>query len=244
MIEVRLYLRDWLRRPLGEIAGLFVLSLVPIAIAYHLAHYLSYLLVAGQLVIPIASDPFGLGWNLFASAGYKTDIAIIGAKTVWYTAVIAIVLGHVFAVWVAHIVALQVFDGARRALQSQYPFLVLMVLYTMVSLWILAQPIVANPSLSQLGGPVAERDLAPFEFREFCLELAAGERIEVDFRADRRVDFDIHYHDGLAIHYPVKIERIANHKGQFIAETARSYCLTWFNPGLAPAALSYRIDGP
>ncbi|MFP6745373.1 MAG: hypothetical protein VCB77_09335, partial [Alphaproteobacteria bacterium] len=42
-----------------EIACLFVLYLIPIAVAYHLAHYLSYMLLAGQLIIPLASDPFG-----------------------------------------------------------------------------------------------------------------------------------------------------------------------------------------
>ena len=49
-----------------HLARLFVLSLVPIAIAYHLAHYLTYLLIQGQLVIRLASDPFGFGWDLLA----------------------------------------------------------------------------------------------------------------------------------------------------------------------------------
>jgi hypothetical protein len=46
---------------LGVLAGRFVLSLVPSAIAYHLAHYFSFLLLAGQFIIPLASDPFGFG---------------------------------------------------------------------------------------------------------------------------------------------------------------------------------------
>jgi hypothetical protein len=45
--------------PAGRVARLFVLSLIPIAIAYHLAHYLTYLLIQGQLVIRLASDPLG-----------------------------------------------------------------------------------------------------------------------------------------------------------------------------------------
>jgi hypothetical protein len=133
-------------RPVTEIAELFIFSLVPIAIAYHLAHYLSYLLVAGQRIIPLASDPFGAGWDLFGTAGYDIDIGIIGARFVWYTAVVAIVVGHVFAVGVAHSVALRAFETRSAALASQYPFLVLMVAYTMVSLWILSQPIVESPA--------------------------------------------------------------------------------------------------
>jgi hypothetical protein len=133
-------------RPTTEIAGLFVFSLVPIAIAYHLAHYFSYLLVAGQRIIPLVSDPFGFGWDLFGTAGYDIDIGIIGVRFVWYTAVVAIVVGHIFAVGVAHFVALRAFGTPSAVLASQYPFLVLMVAYTLLSLWILSQPIVESPA--------------------------------------------------------------------------------------------------
>jgi hypothetical protein len=124
------------------LAGLFVTSLVPIAIAYHLAHYLSFLLINGQLLIPLASDPFGFGWDLFGTAGYKADIAIVGAKFAWYTALAAIVVGHIIAVSLAHAVALKVHGDSWRAMRSQYPMLVLMVGYTIAGLWILSQPLV------------------------------------------------------------------------------------------------------
>jgi hypothetical protein len=128
--------------PVGTVARLFVLSLIPIAIAYHLAHYLTYLLIQGQLVIRLASDPFGFGWNLFGTARYRPDIGLVGARFAWYTAVTAIVLGHIVAVYVAHVIALREYPTRRAALRSQHPMLVLMVGYTMVSLWIIAQPIV------------------------------------------------------------------------------------------------------
>ena len=130
------------RVPTRDIAGYFVLSLVPIAIAYHLSHYLSYLLITGQQIIPLASDPFGRGWDLLGTADYKLDIGILNAKIVWYVAVIAIVIGHVIAVYLSHITALWVFEDRHAALRSQIPMLVLMIGYTMISLWILSQPIV------------------------------------------------------------------------------------------------------
>jgi hypothetical protein len=128
----------------GTVARLFVLSLVPIAIAYHLAHYFTYLLIQGQFLIRLASDPFGWGWNLLGTARYRPDIGIVGARAVWYTAVVAIVIGHVIAVYVAHVVALREFRDRRAALRSQLPMLLLMVGYTVVSLWIIAQPIVES----------------------------------------------------------------------------------------------------
>ncbi|HWP90276.1 MAG TPA: hypothetical protein VNM70_20515, partial [Burkholderiales bacterium] len=58
--------------------------------------------------------------------------------------VIAIVLGHVAAVYLAHVMAVRVFGDRRAALRSQYPMLALMLGYTMMSLWIIAQPIVSS----------------------------------------------------------------------------------------------------
>ncbi len=128
-------------RPL---AGAFIYALVPIALAYQLAHYLSYLLIQGQRLIPLLSDPLGLGWDLFGTAGYTVRVGIIDARTAWYVQVAAIVIGHVLAVYLAHVIALRRFPSSRRALRSQLPLLALMVLYTVSSLWILSQPTVSE----------------------------------------------------------------------------------------------------
>jgi len=127
---------------IGTLAGVFVLSLVPISIGYHLAHYFSLLAIAGQFIIPLASDPFGYGWNLFGTTLYRIDIGLVDARFIWYLAVGAIVTGHIVAVWVGHVTAYATFGDAVVARRSQYPMLALMVGYTMLSLWILAQPIV------------------------------------------------------------------------------------------------------
>jgi hypothetical protein len=124
----------------STVACSFVLTLVPIAVAYHLSHYFSLLLTAGQFIIPLASDPFGWGWNLFGTAGYKVNLAIVSPYVFWYSAVAIIVVGHVVAVFLAHDVAVRLFG--REALAREVPMVLLMVAYTCLSLWILAQPIV------------------------------------------------------------------------------------------------------
>ncbi|MBI2754206.1 MAG: hypothetical protein HYX46_11990 [Betaproteobacteria bacterium] len=131
----------------GELARWFVPALLPIAFVYHVAHYLSYLLVTGQVVIPLVSDPFGRGWDLFGTAHYRLAAGVVGARFAWYTSVVVIVAGHVLAMYVAHRLALERFSDPRTARRSQVPFAALMVAYTMLSLWILAQPIVeAGPA--------------------------------------------------------------------------------------------------
>lgn len=227
-----------------DTAGLFIYSIVPIAIAYHLAHYLSYLLTAGQGIIPLASDPFGIGRDLFGTADYKPDIGIVGARFVWNSAAIAIVAGHVFAVGVAHFVALKIYEPARRALRSQVPMLVLMVGYTMVSLWILSQPIVGAPSLINLDLRSDRISLASFEFRELCVPLKKGQSMKVDFRTEQPVEFDIHYHDGFAVRFPVKVGGATELSSGVTADADRAYCMMWFNRGLRETPLQYDVKGP
>ena len=121
-----------------------MLTLVPIAIAYQVAHYLSFLVQAGQYVIPLASDPFGWGWNLFGTRNYFARVGIVDARLVWIVSVVALVAGHVAALYLAHVLSMREFADRRAAVRSQGPMLVLMVGYTMLSLWIIAQPIVTS----------------------------------------------------------------------------------------------------
>ena len=120
----------------------FALTLVPIALVYNAAHNYSYVVVQSQGLIPLLNDPLQKGWHLLpAVAGVTPSFALAQASTVWYAQVVLIVLGHVVAVYLAHLRAGERFRTAQRALLSQYPMLLLMVMYTMTSLWILAQPI-------------------------------------------------------------------------------------------------------
>jgi len=129
-------------RSTQEMARHLALTLVPIVIGYHLAHYLLLLLVQGQYIVPLVSDPFGVGWNLFGTAGYRVDIAIVGARFAWYTAVSAILLGHIFAVGLAHLKVTRMLPVHRAALRAEMPLTALMVAYTCLSLSIIAEPIV------------------------------------------------------------------------------------------------------
>ena len=130
------------RGDFGSLASAFVFSLAPIALAYNIAHFVTLLLIQGQLIIPLASDPFGFGWDIFGGAEYSVNLEIISAKAVWFISLAAIVLGHVVSVYLAHVTSLRLSDRAPNALRGQVPMLALMALYTVSSLWIIGQPIV------------------------------------------------------------------------------------------------------
>ncbi len=119
----------------------FAYSLIPIAVGYNAAHYFSLLFVQGPTIIPYLSDPFNLSWNLFGTAHWTVYPKLMSAFSVWYIQVFLIVGAHIAAVYTAHVVALKTFKSYKEALISQYPMLVLMVCYTMGSLWIIAQPL-------------------------------------------------------------------------------------------------------
>ena len=134
-------LSRWLGVPVERALIAFALTLVPIALVYNAAHNYSYLVVQSQGLIPLLADPLDRGWHLLPTAGYQPSFLLAGAAVVWYVQVVLIVLGHVIAVQLAHLRAGERFKDASHVLLSQYPMLALMVLYTMTSLWILAQPI-------------------------------------------------------------------------------------------------------
>ena len=144
-----------------DVARGFALTLVPIAIGYHVAHYLVFLLVQGQYIVPLLSDPFGRGWNLIGTAGYRVDIALVGARFAWYAAVIAIVAGHVAAVYLAHVRAMDTFAPARVALATQVPLTALMVVYTFIGLSIAAEPIVESRAAAEPTAAASETVAIP-----------------------------------------------------------------------------------
>ena len=116
----------------------FVQSLVPIALVYAVAHYFTLLVTQGQYALPLASDPFGFGWDLFGTLDYAPNIAPFSPTTVWYVQVGSLVAGHVAGLTVAHDRAVTILPK-RDALRSQYALLGLMVVYTIGGLWLLSR---------------------------------------------------------------------------------------------------------
>lgn len=118
------------------IEGWFVPALIPIAAAYHVAHYLTYFLGLSPALVVAVSNPFAAPETLYT---LTIPAWFINVK------LLLIVAGHVLGVWIAHSLALSLFPGSLKPIRSQYPFIVVMVLYTMTGLWIIAQPYVTPP---------------------------------------------------------------------------------------------------
>ena len=119
-----------------ELAEVFAPALLPIAAAYTVAHYFSYLLLEGQQIIALVSDPFGRGRDFFGTATYLVDFTLISTDAIAWTQTAAIAVGHVLAVAVAHDRAVERWPR-RLAVRSQYPMLAVMICYTVIGLLLL-----------------------------------------------------------------------------------------------------------
>jgi YHS domain-containing protein len=123
----------------------YAYALLPIALFYHLAHNSEHLLMEGQKVIALMSDPFGWEWNLFGTAHW-TLAPFINLPTLWIVQVLFVMIGHVYSLWVARNVAGHLFGDSKAAMRSQVPMLLAMVLFSLMSLWLLKQPMEMHTS--------------------------------------------------------------------------------------------------
>jgi len=134
------------RHRFGELFARLGLTVLPIAFAYHLAHYLTSALVGFQYTALALNDPLETGATLLGLNAWDVTTSFFGrpgpALAIWLTQAGVIVLGHMLAVVMAHAVALDVLGNGRRALLAQIPLALLMVGLTLFGLWLLASPAV------------------------------------------------------------------------------------------------------
>ena len=127
---------------LANVARRFGWSLIPIGVAYLLAHNAPLLMTGIPQLIRALSDPLDKGWNLLGTSGaFSTYLP--SPKLVWFLEIFLIVGGHILAVVAAHRTALRIGGSHKAAVASQYAVTALMSVYTIATLWLLAQPLVA-----------------------------------------------------------------------------------------------------
>jgi len=115
-------------------------SLVPIAIAYLIAHNFSSFMIQVQNIVFLISDPFNLGWDLFHTKNFRPNIALIDASFTWYLAVSSIVIGHILAILICHLIILQKTTSKKEVFYLSMPMTITMIFLTMMSLIIIAEP--------------------------------------------------------------------------------------------------------
>jgi hypothetical protein len=124
-------------------------GLLPIAVGYLVAHYLTYLLVDGQSIVAAVSDPLSTGENLFGTSFFEPVSAFLPPGLVWTVQLVAVVGGHMLGAWGGHVAATRDAEANGHDGQAirirQVPLAVVMVALTTVTLWSLGQAVVVTP---------------------------------------------------------------------------------------------------
>jgi hypothetical protein len=171
----------WVARAVSP--GAIGAGLLPIAVGYLVAHYLTWLLIDGQAILIALSDPLQQGWDLFGTAFHEPTGDWLPPGLVWTVQLAAVVGGHMLGAWAGHVTALRDLEvaapgngngrvhrdirhrtirdtsplpSARHIRAREIPLAVVMVSLTVVTLWSLGQAIVVDEELEAAGaGPVA-----------------------------------------------------------------------------------------
>lgn len=103
--------------------------LLAIAAGYHLAHYANLVVSLSPALAMAVVSPLTSPAN-----------PLVLAPPSWFTglSIAFVLIGHLLAIWEAHAAAYDLFASRLVAIRSQYPFILVMIGYTVISLWILS----------------------------------------------------------------------------------------------------------
>ena len=83
--------------------------------------------------------------------------------------------------------------------------------------------------------------IAPGKFAELCGPLEPGQTIHWSFKADRPLNFNIHYHVDKDVKYPQKQDQVGSLEGVLAIDAKQDYCWMWVNKSTAAAALTVSL---
>ena len=82
------------------------------------------------------------------------------------------------------------------------------------------------------------------EVHESCHELDTGVKLSYSFQSSSAALFNIHYHQGKEIRYPVTEQMMISRNGALSADSMQTYCLMWTNPQSSTLTLRYKVEVP
>lgn len=85
-------------------------------------------------------------------------------------------------------------------------------------------------------------ELAPGGFAEVCGRLEKGRAVRWAFDAGGPLDFNIHYHEGQQVVFPVRRAGAARGAATLKVKLGQDYCWMWTNRTAQPLALRLTLD--
>ncbi len=114
-------------------------------------------------------------------------------------------------------------------------------IWSLITAGLIAAPVGAKEHLvevawSSRGDYQSELQIASRKFKELCVALKRGDRVEWWFSSPHDLSFNIHYHAGSDVSYPAKVDGIRAAQGTLEVPIDQDYCWLW-KAGADPAAV-------
>jgi hypothetical protein len=129
-----------IQRTFTHLAYMFL----PVGLAMHLAHNVSHLITEGPGVIPALQRTLAAYTSLYAGEPNWQVMPLISSDTVYWLEVLLVLVGLVLSLVVGHRLATTFFGRGERTGKALIPFAVLSLLFTLVNLYLLNQPMGAR----------------------------------------------------------------------------------------------------
>lgn len=123
-----------------ELKQRLIWIIIPITILFSFAHEFAFFLIDAQMIIPLISDPFGFGWDVFRTADYTRNILIIDAKGAFLILVVSTAIGGFCSALVANVITNQIFDAGTSLFLVKLPLFIFLGAFSALSVLLISQP--------------------------------------------------------------------------------------------------------
>lgn len=117
----------------------YAYPLLPVALAYHLAHNALHFFYEGSKLLRLISDPFGWGWDLFGTAKSPLSM-VVPLEWLWGAQLTLVLLGNLATLWLVNRATHRMFGNRRQAIKALIPVAIFALLLSVAALWLLSQP--------------------------------------------------------------------------------------------------------
>ncbi len=111
----------------------YAYSIIPLGLMMHLSHNIRHLLEEGTGIIPVLSDPFGFGWNLFGTSGYM-PAPLLNNNNILLIQWLLMLVGLGFSISVGKNISRRIFHE-----NAYTPVLIFVLIFFVFNLWVLGQ---------------------------------------------------------------------------------------------------------
>jgi hypothetical protein len=126
--------------PALELKLRLIWIVIPLTIFVNFAHGFAFFLVDAQVIIPLISDPFGFGWDLFGTANFARDLFIFDAKGAFLTLVISIIIGGSCSAFVSNTIINQAIESKRPVALTTLPLFIFLLTFMTFGILLISQP--------------------------------------------------------------------------------------------------------